>query len=76
MTGRETAQLDGKPVEVFVIRTDSTFTGSTPGTRTDVLRWSPDLSLPVTWSIAQKTGGDAEFAIDADLTLVSGVPQR
>jgi hypothetical protein len=76
ITGRETAQLDGKPVEVFVIRTDSTFRGSTPGTRTDVLRWSPDLSLPVAWSITQKTGGDADFAIDADLTLISGVPQR
>ena len=61
---------------MFVIRTDSTFTGATPGTRTDVLRWSPELSLPVTWSITQKTGGDAEFAIDADLTLVSGMPQR
>ena len=76
VTGRETAQLDGKTIPVFVIRTDSSFTGSTPGTRTDVLRWSPDLSLPVTWSITQETGGDAEFAIDADLTLVSGVPQR
>jgi hypothetical protein len=61
---------------VFVIRTDSTFAGTTPGSRTDTLRWSPQLSLPVTWSIQQKTGGDAEFAIDADLTLVSGTPQR
>ncbi len=76
VTGRETAQLDGKQVPVFVVRTDSTFTGSTPGTRTDTLRFSPELSLPVTWSIQQKTGGDAEFAIDADLTLVSGTPQR
>ncbi len=76
VTGRETAQLDGEQVPVFVIRTDSTFKGSTPGTRTDTLRWSPELSMPVTWSIQQKTGGDAEFAIDADLTLVSGTPQR
>ena len=76
ITGRETAQLDGKSIPVFVIRTDSTFQGSTPGSRTDVLRWSPDLSLPVAWSIQQKTGGDAEFAIDAELTLVSGTPQR
>ncbi len=76
VTGRETAELDGRTIPVFVIRTDSTFTGSTPGTRTDVLRWSPELSLPVTWSITQETGGDAEFAMDAELTLVSGVPQR
>lgn len=76
VTGRETATLDGKRIPVFVIRTDSTFKGSTPGTRTDVLRWSPELSLPVTWSIQQKTGGDTEFAIDADLALVSGTPQR
>jgi hypothetical protein len=76
VTGRETATLDGTRIPVFVIRTDSTFKGSTHGTRTDVLRWSPELSLPVTWSIQQKTGGDADFAIDADLTLVSGTPQR
>jgi hypothetical protein len=76
VTGRETAELDGKRIPVFVIRTDSTFAGSTPGSRTDTLRWSPELSLPVAWSIQQKTGGEAEFAIDADLTLVSGVPQR
>jgi hypothetical protein len=76
VTGRETAELDGKRIPVFVIRTDSSFKGSTPGSRTDTLRWSPELSLPVTWSIQQKTGGDADFAIDADLTLVSGTPQR
>lgn len=76
VTGRETAEVDGKRIPVFVIRTDSAFTGATPGTRTDTLRWSPDLSLPVTWSIQQKTGGDSDFAIDADLTLVSGIPQR
>ena len=61
---------------MFVFRTDSTFTGSTPGTRTDVVRWSPDLSLPVRWTITQDTGGGTDYAIDADLTLVSGVPQR
>lgn len=76
ITGRETAELDGRRIPVYVIRTDSTFAGSTPGSRTDVLRWSPELSLPVRWSIEQETGGDAEFAIDADLTLVSGTPQR
>ena len=76
VTGKETAQLDGKSVPVFVLRTDSTFTGSTPGSRTDEIRWSPALSLPVAWSIDQKTGGDAEFSISADLALVSGTPQR
>lgn len=76
VTGRDTAQLDGKSVTVFVIRTDSTFTGATPGSRTDEIRWSPELSLPVAWSIDQKTGGDAEFSISADLALVSGTPQR
>jgi hypothetical protein len=76
VTGRETAELDGARIPVFVIRTDSTFEGSTHGTRTDVLRWSPELSLPVAWSIREKTGGEADFSIDADLTLVSATPQR
>ena len=76
VTGKETATLDGKSIPVFVLRTDSSFTGSTPGTRTDVIRWSPALSIPVTWSIDQKTGGDAEFTISADLTLLSGTPLR
>lgn len=76
VTGRETASLDGRTIPVFVIQTDSTFKGSTPGTRTDVLRWSPGLSLPVAWTIHQKTGGSAEFAIDAAMTLVSGTPER
>ena len=76
VTGRETAELDGRRIPVFVIRTDSTFAGSTPGSRTDVVRWSPELSLPVRWSIDQTTGGDAEFSMEADLSLVSGTPQR
>jgi hypothetical protein len=76
VTGRETAELDGRRIPVFVIRTQSTFAGSTPGTRTDVVRWSPELSLPVRWTIDQQTGGDAEFSIQADLALVSGTPQR
>lgn len=71
-----TATLDGTRIPIVVLRTESTFAGRTPGTRTDIVRWSPTLSLPVTWSIAQKTGGVADFAITADLRLQSGTPLR
>lgn len=76
VVSKGTETLDGKTVPVFVFRTESTFTGATPGTRTDVIRWSPEHNLPVTWKITQKTGGDAEFAITADLRLESAVPAR
>ncbi len=76
VVSKGTATLDGKTIPVFVLRTDSTFTGATPGTRTDLIHWSPDLSLPVTWSIDQKTGGASEYEISADLELESGTPQR
>jgi hypothetical protein len=66
--------LDGKRIPVFVFRTQAPFTGPTPGSRTDVVKWSPDLHVPVAWHITQKTGGSADYAIDADMTLVSGTP--
>ena len=59
---------------MFVIQTKSTFTGSTPGTRTDTISWSPKLSLPVAWTITQKTGGSSDYTINAGMTLVSGTP--
>lgn len=73
---RGTATIDGESVPVFTLRTDSTYTGSTPGTRTDVIRWSPKHALPVAWTITQDTGGAAEFSMEAELTLVSTTPQR
>ena len=76
VVSKGTATLDGATIPVVVLRTESTFTGPTPGTRTDLIQWSPDLSLPVTWAITQKTGGSSEFAIDAKLTLESGTPAR
>jgi hypothetical protein len=74
VTGTDTAMLDGKRIPVFVFRTQATFTGPTPGSRTDVVKWSPELNMPVAWHITQKTGGSADYAIDADMTLVSGTP--
>ena len=74
VTGKSTVQVGGVAVPVFVIQTKSTFTGSTPGTRTDTISWSPKLSLPVAWTITQKTGGSSDYSINADLKLVSGKP--
>ena len=66
--------IDGTAVPVFVIQTKSSFTGSTPGTRTDTIRWSPKHSLPVAWTITQKTGGSSDYQIDAQMTLTSLTP--
>jgi len=74
VTGKDTVQVAGAAVPVFVIQTKSTFTGSTPGTRTDTISWSPKLSLPVAWTITQKTGGSSDYTINAGMTLVSGTP--
>jgi len=76
VVARGTATLDGKTIPVVTLRTDSTFTGPTPGRRTDTITWSPALNLPVAWTITQKTGGDADFQIAADLELESGTPVR
>lgn len=74
VTGKETVQVDGAAIPVFVIQTKSSFTGSTPGTRTDTIRWSPKHSLPVAWTITQKTGGSSDYQIDAQMTLASVTP--
>lgn len=76
VVSKGTATLDGKTVPIVTLRTESTFTGSTPGSRTDVVGWSPKYSMPVTWTITQKTGGDADFAITASLQLESATPER
>jgi len=76
VTGAGTAKIDGRDVRTVTYRTDATFTGPTPGTRTDIVTFAPSLSLPVTWSIDQTTGGSADFTISADLALVSGTPEQ
>ena len=74
VTGKETVSIDGAAVPVFVIQTKSSFTGSTPGTRTDTIRWSQKHSLPLSWTITQKTGGSSDYRIDAQMTLTSLTP--
>jgi hypothetical protein len=74
VTGRETLALDGRRIPVLVVRTVSDFTGPTHGTRTDTLWWSPKLSLPLRWTIAQKTGGENDYEISDDLVLESATP--
>jgi hypothetical protein len=76
VASKGSATLDGTRVPIVVLRTESTFTGATPGTRTDVVGWSPKHSLPVTWTISQKTGGTSDFEITADLRLESATPLR
>ncbi len=76
VVSKGTATLDGATIPIVVLRTESTFSGPTPGTRLDVIEWSPKHSLPVTWKISQKTGGDSEYSITADLQLESAAPLR
>jgi len=76
VTGTGTATVDGRTVRTVTYRTDATFEGPTPGTRTDVVEFAPALSLPITWSIDQTTGGTSDFTISADMELVSATPER
>lgn len=76
VVSKGTETLEGREIPVVVLRTDSSFTGETPGTRTDLISWSPEHSLPVAWKITQKTGGASDFEITADLRLVSATPLR
>jgi hypothetical protein len=76
VVGTGTATVDGRTVRTVTYRTDATFTGSTPGTRTDVVEFAPGLSLPVAWSIDQTTGGASDFTVSADMELVSATPER
>lgn len=76
VVSKGTATLDGAKIPVYVMRTESTYSGATPGTRVDTISWSPEHSLPVTWKVQQKTGGTAEFAISAELQLESATPSR
>jgi hypothetical protein len=68
------ATVDGHAVPTYVIRTDSTFAGPISGTRRDDVTFAPSLALPVAWSIAQDTGGEADYSIRAELGLESAIP--
>jgi hypothetical protein len=76
VTDTGSAVVDGERVPTATFRTEATYTGSMTGERTDVVTWAPSLSLPITWSIDQTTGGGSDFTITADMELVSAVPQR
>jgi hypothetical protein len=66
--------LDGHAVPTYVIRTDSAFDGPIHGTRRDVVAFAPSLALPVSWTITQETGGEADYSITAQLDLESAIP--
>lgn len=74
VVGRDSMTLDGRTVPAVVLRTDSSFAGRITGTRRDLVSFAPSLSLPVRWTIAQETGGDADYSMDATLELESAVP--
>lgn len=76
VTDTGTAVVDGERIPTATFRTESTYTGSMPGERTDVVTWAPSLSLPIEWSIDQTTGGASDFTMTADMELVSAIPQR
>ena len=68
-------EVDGRRYKVWVVRSDSDTGGVHPGTRIDVMWWSPRLALPLRWTIDMRIGGPATLRTRAELTLESAVPK-
>lgn len=72
----EPVTVDGAAVPARVIRTVADTGGPHPGTRTDLVWWSPALALPVRWEIDMEIRGTFRLTTRADLVLESAVPAR
>lgn len=71
----DTVEVEGRRVPVRVVQTISDTGGTHPGRRTDILWWSPALSLPLRWTIGMDITGVATLRTRADLTLESLTPR-
>lgn len=74
VTGAETVDVGGTPIQVLVIDKRGKVTGPIAGIRDDRIWWSPELRMPVRWVMRTKLDGFASLRTDADLTLTSPVP--
>ncbi len=66
--------VSGRSYPVLVVRVDGVTSGAHPGTRTDVLWWSPQLSLPLRWTFDMDIGGVLSFESKVDLRLAALPP--
>lgn len=76
ITGRDTVEVDGRPLPVLVVRIGSDTGEPYPGTRTETLWWSEDLALALRWRIVDDIRGLARLDLTTDLTLTSTAPER
>ncbi|WP_217913734.1 hypothetical protein [Miltoncostaea marina] len=70
----ETVEVDGRPLTARVVRTVSDTEGAHPGRRTDVVWWSPALTLPLRWEIDMRITGVVSLRTRAALVLESTTP--
>lgn len=72
---REAVRVGDSTVPAFAFRVDAVISGPLPGTRTDEVWWSPELSMPVRWRITMDIDGVASLRMKVDLTLASPEPR-
>lgn len=66
----------GEPVHVVVVSVDSTTGGAHPGTRTEMVWWSPERALPIRWRVEMDVEGVAELTTRTTLELSDLSPAR
>lgn len=76
VTGTESINVGGTPVDTIVIERVTVYEGSLSGGWTDTFWWSPELNLPVKISVVgESQQGLGVFSQDTELTLSSTEPQ-
>ena len=75
VTGTETLQVAGQPVETVVVERTTTYSGGITGGWTDTYWWSPELSLPVKLTVSgESKQGIGSFSQETSITLRSATP--
>ena len=70
----DAVEVDGTSVRVLVIEKRGTVAGPLAGGRTDRIWWSPELRMPVRWTMQTTLDGFASLRLDAELTLIRPAP--
>lgn len=71
----DAVEVGGRRLAVRVVRTVGDTGGVHPGRRTDVIWWSPALSLPLRWEIDMEIGGPVSLRTRATLQIESVEPR-
>lgn len=72
---REVLRVEDTDVPTFLVETDAVITGPLPGTRVDRMWWSPDLQMPVRWTLAMDIHGIASLRTDAEAMMTGTGPE-